>query len=396
MSFENLKNKHMKKIRKILIICFVDGHIEYYKRLYDVFSRHNIETTFAGSAQLCAELASLGISNCLPNKRKRFFRHYVKHLKQIKQADFIIFDEPYQYDQFLTLFIPLKTKTILTIHNARQWTAHRKPGTGNILKNLAVSLAKTVSKPAAFITVNLNAKKFIQEHTGKQDVFFIPFGKKRSFEKTENKKSNDIRIVIPGMVSDKRRDYNIPAEAIKYTETNRNDKKISLVLLGKIKNQESQALVDKIKEAAKTKDINITSYKRFIPQHEFENALKNCDFILSNNYTQIKMQYGVTEIYGETKESGVFSAALNYSKPLIIPAEQKMPEAYEQCTIKYDNAQDLGTILSKIAKKEITPESFEQKMAEAHKTFEQIITQNEKALIAFFTKLMSFNSILLS
>ena len=149
------------------------------------------------------------------------------------------------------------------------------------------------------------------EHS-KRETHFLPvfFGEK---PKTAGK-SEEKLIVIPGEVSQKRRDYSKIMEQLKGFKK---DISYRIVFLGKAGEEE----LAKIQESEKQlpQNIKIEYFRERIPKNIFENYLEKADFL----WCPLKMKtsfFGVEEIYGETKMSGNIGDAVRFMKPAVFPA----------------------------------------------------------------------------
>ena len=194
----------------------------------------------------------------------------------------------------------------------------------------------------------------------KRETHFLPvfFGEKpKTAEKSEEK-----LIVIPGEVSQKRRDYSKIMEQLKGFKK---DIPYRIVFLGKAGEEE----LAKIQESEKQlpQNIKIEYFRERIPKNIFENYLERADFL----WCPLKMKtsfFGVEEIYGETKMSGNIGDAVRFMKPAVFPAGYQ-----SRCPFIIKENENIEQIFSDSAN--ISENSFE------NFTKEKIVLQLEKIIL---------------
>lgn len=120
-----------------------------------------------------------------------------------------------------------------------------------------------------------------------------------------NKKS----IVIPGAVSQGRRDYKSVIQQLKNITS-----ELRVVFLGKAQGEEL-AWIKELKKERKT-NLEIIFFENKVPQATFENYMVQADIIWSPLQKHIKF-LGITETYGESKMSGNIADAITYNKPIV-------------------------------------------------------------------------------
>lgn len=137
------------------------------------------------------------------------------------------------------------------------------------------------------------------------------------FEEQKPEKEN-ITIIIPGAVSQARRDYKSTLEKLK------NFKNIGIqyevILLGKASGKELENLKSSIKQLPEF--IKVQFFEHKIPQQAFDDWMLTADVL----YCPIQSNtdfFSIPEIYGQTKISGNIGDAIKYGKPAIFPAIYK-------------------------------------------------------------------------
>lgn len=151
----------------------------------------------------------------------------------------------------------------------------------------------------------------IDELVSKQNnLEFLPiYFNKLDIQKAE---SETIKIVIPGAVSQSRRDYDSFFEKLlKFRNIGINYK---IIFLGKASGKELLKLNQILNELPQF--IKIQFFEEKINQNEFDNRMVKTDVL----YCPIQKEtefFSIKEIYGKTKISGNIGDAIKYAKPAI-------------------------------------------------------------------------------
>jgi glycosyltransferase involved in cell wall biosynthesis len=139
---------------------------------------------------------------------------------------------------------------------------------------------------------------------------FLPLFYTRDFAKTQN---DDFVVVIPGGVSQKRRDYAYIFKTIQRLSTN---KRCRFVFLGKAGGSELKqlkSLSEKIPE-----NIKITYFSERVSSEDFEQWMRKAD-VLWCPIQQSTEFFSMEEIYGRTKMTGNLGDAIAYGKMAVFP-----------------------------------------------------------------------------
>jgi len=154
----------------------------------------------------------------------------------------------------------------------------------------------------------------IDELTAKQnDLRFLPIYFNRF--KSENPDSDVITIVVPGAVSQQRRDYKSFLEKLR--DFKNTGFSYEVILLGKASEDEIESLNKIIVQIPQF--INIKYFKEKVVQDEFDQWMSKADVLYCPIQTESEF-FSVKEIYGKTKISGNIGDAIKYGKPAIFPA----------------------------------------------------------------------------
>ena len=197
-------------------------------------------------------------------------------------------------------------------------------------------------------------------------------------QKVENQK---IRVCIPGIVTQTRRDYH---GLFKILDAVLEDIKHDLVFdfLGFVEQSEPE-LLDKIK-ALEQRGLEVYYYTEFVFGKKFDGALAQADILLNNQIVQVSH----TTKYGFSKESGMLFNMIRGAKPGIFPMAYTVDKTFENALLHYANSIELCDIILGLANKSIdldtlkihasdmadnfTPKKLYSRLVKENKIFEQI------------------------
>ncbi len=129
-----------------------------------------------------------------------------------------------------------------------------------------------------------------------------------------------LTIVIPGAVSQKRRDYERVLKMLQRTQHDNLD----IVFLGKAKGKELEMLQDF--EENISENISIKYFKEKIPQREFDEYMQMADILWCPIQSETEF-FSQKEVYGISKMSGNIGDAIKYSKTAVFP--ETYPSVYD-------------------------------------------------------------------
>lgn len=163
---------------------------------------------------------------------------------------------------------------------------------------------------------------------------FLPLFYTRDFNKTKNE---DLVVIIPGGVSQKRRDYTYIFETIQKLTA---DKPCQFVFLGKANGHELKQL--KHLSEKLSKNIKITYFSERVSSEDFEKWMQKAD-VLWCPIQQDTEFFSMKETYGLTKMTGNLGDAIAYGKLAVFP--QNYPSKLDFIIPEKENAfEQLKTI----------------------------------------------------
>jgi hypothetical protein len=256
-----------------------------------------------------------------------------------KKYDLIIIGTVHRYfNTFLN--ITQKYKTAIVVHNLNFSKASKLDLIKNIFKEDVIYRLKLWWKEGLFYSskVYRSASQLLvlDKNFSSSEYQFLPIFYTKEFTQNKNEK---LTIVIPGGVSQKRRDYKHVLNVIQKTEGSEN---IEFVFLGKAKGDE----LDAIKNVSN--QFHITYFTERVSQEDFEMWMKKADVLWCPIQQQTEF-FSQKELYGKTKMTGNIGDAIKFGKIAVFPAnytsnlefivaekENVIEQFYELQNIQYD------------------------------------------------------------
>ncbi|MCD1118137.1 hypothetical protein [Chryseobacterium turcicum] len=266
-------------------------------------------------------------------------------LDQLKtqKYDLIIIGTVHRYFNTL-LNITQKYKTAVIVHNLNFSKVSRFDLLKNIFKEDFIYRLKLWWKEGLFYSTKVYQKTnhllVLDKTFSSQEYHFLPLFYTKSIEKPLNKL---FTVVIPGGVSQKRRDYQHVLEMIEKSEGAKN---IQFVFLGKAIGEE----LESIKNIAE--QFNIIYFTERVSQEDFEMWMKKAD-VLWCPIQEKTTFFSQKEIYGKTKMTGNIGDAIKFDKIAVFPVnytsnldfivsenENVVEQFYELHDLQYDFQKD--------------------------------------------------------
>jgi hypothetical protein len=230
----------------------------------------------------------------------------------------------------------------------------RNPQRNTILRNIQ-------AKKHQYIVHSTGQKNYLKEFVEEKSITIFPFAINEGIDKPLIK-NDKIRICVPGIVTDSRRDYTGLFSIIDNILPQIKDKLV-FDFLGFVEKSEPH-LLQKMQQFEQ-QGLEIYYYTDFVFGEKFDNALDKSDLLLNNQ----KVTTSHTTKYGVTKESGMLFNMIRATKPGILPAAYAVDTAFEQAILYYDSEKNLTNILLGLAEKTIPLENFQKAAIEIAQEF---------------------------
>jgi hypothetical protein len=219
----------------------------------------------------------------------------------------------------------------------------RNPQRNTILRNIQ-------AKKHQYIVHSTGQKNYLKEFVEEKSITIFPFAINEGIDKTLIK-NDKIRICIPGIVTDSRRDYTGLFSIIEHIFPQIKDKLV-FDFLGFVEKSEPH-LLQKMQQFEQ-QGLEIYYYTDFVFGEKFDNALDKSDLLLNNQ----KVTTSHTTKYGVTKESGMLFNMIRAVKPGILPKAYTVDADFEDSIIYYDSETQLIEILLDLANGSIQLEKY--------------------------------------
>jgi hypothetical protein len=165
---------------------------------------------------------------------------------------------------------------------------------------------------------------------------------------------NSIRIVIPGSIDQRRRNYEIVFDLLH--QIDQKNLQISLVLLGGI-SEHGKEILDKCKLYV-SRLANLKFFQTdVVDQPVFDREMELAHFVLIPSVIHTVIFDGISETYGLSMSSGTIFDAIKHAKPVIIPEQLAVPDNVESSCFKYATGADIIHFLESFF---IRPEKYQE------------------------------------
>ena len=239
------------------------------------------------------------------------------------------------------------------------------------LKEKVASRRKQILGVSQFGVISNSALDSIKKHgkfTSKSELIQMNYCHDFEFPASEA-----IEIVMPGNVSNKRKDVDL---VFKIVKTLQPQSKMHLVFLGKPENETVLRDLEALKSNCHS-NISITYYNQFIPWQEYSKVIAKAHLLLCPIKKETSF-YWVDEVYGQTKVSGAEADCIYNGKIGIFPTSYPKMDWYNW---QYQSEKELTQMLSSITIEKLKKE-YEKLQPYVEKyTFDNVKNELERQLL---------------
>lgn len=161
-------------------------------------------------------------------------------------------------------------------------------------------------------------------------------------------------IIIPGGVSDTRKDYEALLGLLAKRPLPHN---ATLIFLGRL--DPNDTLLNQRIAVARQRGSRIRTFSEYLDYDLFHSYMAAADWVLP----LLKMEKDMT--YGNSRVSGAFHLAYAYRLPLLLPASYKINTDLADYSIYYDSIEDFHVLLSKALKDDTVAGQIHQRYDKA-------------------------------
>lgn len=239
------------------------------------------------------------------------------------------------------------------------------------LKEKVASKRKIILKTKQFGVISNLVLNTIHEdgnHSAKARLVQMNYCKQFEFPKGEI-----IQIVMPGNVSNKRKDVDLLFKILPKLQP---QSKLHFTFLGKPENELVLQQLENLKAQCHS-NISITHFHKFIPWEEYSKVIVQAHLLLCPIKKDTSF-YWVDEIYGRTKVSGAEADCIYNGKIGIFPSSYPKMDWHNWY---YDNESDLMQLLNNITIETLKKEYEKLQPFTEKYTFETVKNKLEEQLI---------------
>jgi hypothetical protein len=165
---------------------------------------------------------------------------------------------------------------------------------------------------------------------------------------------NPLKIVVPGTLDVRRRNYAIVFELLK--KINEKRLAVSIVLLGG-SNECGKQILENSREYG-SKNDNLRFYETaIVDQPEFDRVMNEAHFVFTPALIHTVLQDEIAEVYGKTTSSGNIFDVIKHAKPFIAPAELAIPENIESSCYRYTSPDQIISFFEELL---TSPEQYQR------------------------------------
>ena len=234
---------------------------------------------------------------------------------KLKKYDLIIVGTVHRYFNTFHALVQ-KYNAAVIVHNINFSTASKGALMKSIFKGDVIYRLKLWWKEGLFYTAKAyrNAKSLlVLDQEISSDIYkFLPLFYSENFEKQENEA---LTIVIPGGVSQKRRNYDYVFKTIQNLKAG---EKCEFIFLGKAEGNELKQLEKLAKKLPE--NVSIQYFSGRVSNHDFEKWMQKAD-VLWCPIQQKTEFFSREETYGLTKMTGNLGDAIKYGKTAVFPKD---------------------------------------------------------------------------
>ena len=295
----------MKKIAYIEI----DTHAEVAQDFIEIMQdSHEFEVDYYFSQKIRNQIKESGENIFLSDSSMIF-----DQLKAGKY-DLVIVGTVHRYFNTFHAIIENFNTTII-VHNINFTNATKFALLKSIFKEDVIYRLKLWWKEGLFYSskVYKEAKNLLvlDQELSSEKYKFLPLFYSKIFNRISDE---NLVVLIPGGVSQKRRDYQHTFEMIQNLKSSG---KIIFVFLGKAKDNELKKLQEL--SSSLSQNIEIKYFAERVSQNDFESWMQKADVLWCPIQQETEF-FSQKEIYGITKMTGNLGDAIKYSKMAIFPA----------------------------------------------------------------------------
>jgi hypothetical protein len=187
----------------------------------------------------------------------------------------------------------------------------------------------------------------LEKYFPRAETQFIP---SRFYRKLPiNPEGGPVKIVVPGTVESRRRDYDFLIHfAENHLKEPKNKLQIELILLGYSGTAYGKIILNRL-IGISSDYLKITFFDHPVPAAEYARQMREAKIIWSPVTVRTTGSRGQPEIYGITKSPGLTADLIQFPKPALVPAEFQIPYYFKHCMFRYEGETNLLGHITRLA-----------------------------------------------
>jgi hypothetical protein len=276
-----------------------------------------------------------------------FIKQLFQELTNENYSHFLInsLDHNLYYFSLQLSGVTRKIHTVLNVHTIHDYTTTRFNSILNISESIAKKRFYRLIKNHRVLAPAMPA--YLKSRLNEIEVEYIPGMFYRSFPLTEFAKS-PFRIVVPGAVEKKRREYESIPQVISFlAERLGRDQKIELVILGNSNSSFGKELKMEIRDIL-SPSISLIVFDKDVAYDTYSSFYSSANIIWAPIRLNMESIRGVPEINGLSNSAGFIVDFIHYAHPSLLPADIKFDEKLDQLFFRYINPEDAADQLLRL------------------------------------------------
>jgi hypothetical protein len=203
---------------------------------------------------------------------------------------------------------------------------------------------KIVRTNGKFVVLSDILKKEVEKYADSRNTEVLPFSVYNPDILIGRMPNRSLRICIPGIISDIRRDY-FSFFKILRDDLEKFRNSLEVELLGGIPRDEGSSEIIRQADQLKRQGLAVDyPGESFIPMKEYDKRLAKADLILGN----MRVVLDKYSAYGKTKETGIVFCMIRAAVPGLLPAGYPVMEELKSSTVVYSDFDGLKKILESL------------------------------------------------
>ena len=234
--------------------------------------------------------------------------------------------------------------TVLNVHTIHDYTSSRYNSILNVSESLAKKKLHRIIKNCRVLAPAMPA--YLKSRLPGLTVEYIPGMFYQYFPKPDYSKT-PFRIVVPGTVEGKRREYDIIPTVVNLLAKNNQGKQIELVILGNSNTAFGKKLEKEIREILPS-NISLILFDKDVAYDTYSKYYASAHLIWAPVKLNMESIRGVPEINGLSNSAGLIVDFVHYGHPTLIPEGINFNDKLDPLFLRYTGPKNAADKISAI------------------------------------------------